>query len=413
MGRTTLSQLPEGFLWGAATAGHQTEGNNTSSDFWAKEGIVPGRGTEYSGDACDSYHRFAEDIALLAGAGLTCYRFSLEWSRIEPREGHFSRAELLHYREVIDTCLERGVTPIVTLNHFTVPAWFASSGGWRRPDAADRFERYVEYCCAILVDVEWVVTLNEPNMMGLFELMEDRSTGASDGDSARSADSARIATVGMSGLGVPGEDFARRIGAVHRAAVAVLRERTNAKVGWGIAVQSFTPADESTPTSGWVSALQHHWENLYFEAASGDDFIGVQSYGVKMVGPSGPLPAPDHPDNTQTGMAFRPDAVGVALRRAWSRTGLPLFVTENGIATARDEQRIAYIDGAVEAVTKVAAEGATVVGYCYWSLLDNYEWGSWEPTFGLIAVDRERDFARRPKPSLAHLGAMAQQQRRG
>ena len=110
-----MTTFPEQFLWGAATAGHQIEGNNVNSDWWAREQQMPGM--ELSGDACDSYHRYAEDIQLLADAGLTAYRFSLEWSRIEPIRGRFSKAELAHYRRVIDACLERGVTPVVTLQH--------------------------------------------------------------------------------------------------------------------------------------------------------------------------------------------------------------------------------------------------------------------------------------------------------
>lgn len=405
-----MTDLHEGFLWGAATAAHQIEGNNLNTDFWAREGRGPAGHAELSGDACDYYHRYGEDITLLAEAGLTCYRFSLEWARIEPREGHFSRAELLHYRRMIDTCLDLGVTPIVTLNHFTLPAWFAAEGGWRRPDAAEKFAGYVAFCCDILSDVEWVVTINEPNMLGLMEMMADKFSGATAQAEASASEEegrAQIETIGMAALGLPTEDFAARIGAAHRAAVAVLRERTDAKVGWAIAVQSFVADDDSPETAAHVALLNHHWENVYFASCGGDDFVGVQSYGVKEVGPNGPLPTPEHPDNTITGMAFRPDALGVALRRALAETGLPLLVTENGIATGRDEQRIAYIDGAIAALRGVVDEGATVLGYCHWSLLDNYEWGSWTPTFGLIAVDRERDFARTPKPSLAHLGAIA------
>ena len=128
-----MTTFPEYFLWGAATAGHQIEGNNVNSDWWAREQQMPGM--ELSGDACDSYHRYAEDIQLLADAGLTSYRFSLEWARIEPIRGHFSRAELAHYRRVIDACLDRGITPVVTLQHFTTPQWFAEAGGWSGPDA--------------------------------------------------------------------------------------------------------------------------------------------------------------------------------------------------------------------------------------------------------------------------------------
>ncbi len=407
-----MTNLPDGFLWGAATAGHQIEGNNTNSDFWAREGRMGGSHNERSGDACDSYHRYREDIALLADAGLTAYRFSLEWSRIEPVDGHFSRAELLHYRRMIDACQQRGVVPVVTLNHFTLPAWFAAGGGWRRADATDRFTAFVDYCCEIFDDVEWVVTINEPNMLGLMEMMADRyaSTAAApatppapDEDGVRTD----IESIGMAGLGLPTEDFARRIGRAHRAAVEVVRRRTNAKVGWAIAVQSFVPADDSPETAEQVARLNHHWEDLYFEACEDDDFVGVQSYGVKEVGPAGPLPAAPSPDNTLTGMTYRPDALGIAIRRAADRTGLPALVTENGIATARDEQRVSYIDGAIAALKGCVADGIDVLGYHHWSLLDNYEWGSWKPTFGLVAVDRQHDFTRIPKPSLAHLGDIA------
>lgn len=399
-----MTNLPADFLWGAATAAHQIEGNNTTSDFWAREGLMPGEHSEYSGDACDSYHRYAEDITLLAQAGLNCYRFSLEWARIEPADGRFSRAELLHYRRMIDTCHDLGVTPIVTLNHFTVPAWFAQGGGWKRPDATERFTAYVEYCCDILGDVQWIVTINEPNMLGLMEAMADKYAAK-----ARAAqdDSSQIETIGMASLGLPTEDFARRIGAAHRAAVEVVRRRTSARVGWAIAVQSFIAADDSPETTAQLALLNKHWEDLYFTSCTGDDFVGVQSYGVKEVGPAGPLPTPEHPDNTLTGMAFRPDALGIALRRALAETGLPLLVTENGIATSRDEQRIAYIDAAIAALKRAVADGAEVYGYCHWSLLDNFEWGSWKPTFGLIAVDRDHDYVRTPKPSLAHLGQIA------
>lgn len=123
-----MTTFPAGFLWGAATAPHQIEGNNVTSDFWAAEAAMPGM--ERSGDACDSYHRYAEDMRLLADAGLNSYRFGIEWARIEPEPGLISRAELAHYRRMIDTALELGLTPVVTLHHFTNPRWFAAEGGW-------------------------------------------------------------------------------------------------------------------------------------------------------------------------------------------------------------------------------------------------------------------------------------------
>src|SRR5687768_11484457 len=143
-----MKNLPDGFLWGAATAPHQIEGNNVNSDFWASEQARPGM--ERSGDACDSYHRFDEDMRLLAGAGLNAYRFGVEWARIEPEPGQISRAELAHYRRMIDTAVGYGLTPVVTLHHFTNPRWFAAEGGWMGERAIERFRAYVETVTGIL-----------------------------------------------------------------------------------------------------------------------------------------------------------------------------------------------------------------------------------------------------------------------
>ncbi|MET8211220.1 family 1 glycosylhydrolase [Streptomyces sp. NPDC005373] len=158
------------FLWGAATAPHQIEGNNVNSDWWAREGQMPGM--ERSGDAVDSYHRYEEDMRLLADAGLTAYRFGVEWARVEPVPGHFSRAALAHYRRMIDTARGHGLTPVITLHHFTNPRWFAEEGGWFGERAVDRFVSYVEQVTGILDDVPYVVTVNEPNMLAMMLTIE-------------------------------------------------------------------------------------------------------------------------------------------------------------------------------------------------------------------------------------------------
>src|SRR5262245_11852171 len=139
--RTTNSTYPKGFLWGAASAGHQVEGNNVNSDSWLLEHVRPTLFVEPSGDACDSYHRYADDIRLLQELGLNCYRFSLEWARIEPAEGDFSLAELDHYRRMLAQCREQNLVPVLTYNHFTVPAWFSARGGWEEHANTDYFVR--------------------------------------------------------------------------------------------------------------------------------------------------------------------------------------------------------------------------------------------------------------------------------
>jgi beta-glucosidase len=191
---------------------------------------------------------------------------------------------------------------------------------------------------------------------------------------------------------------------MHHAARDVLRARTSAKVGWAVATQGFMPTEGNE--AKWQDVFDS-WEGVFFDASEGDDFIGIQSYTSQPVDADGPVPHPPHPDNTLTGWAYRPDALAINLRRVWELKGLPLLVTENGIATADDERRIAYVTGALSGLKAAVADGVQVIGYCYWSLLDNYEWGSYAPTFGLIAVDRQSDFARTPKPSLAWLGSVA------
>ncbi|WP_425826224.1 family 1 glycosylhydrolase [Streptomyces fractus] len=434
-----MTQLPAGFLWGAATAPHQVEGNNLNSDFWASEHLMPGM--ERSGDAVDSYHRYAEDMRLLADAGLTAYRFGIEWARVEPVPGHVSRAELAHYRRMIDTARDLGLEPVVTLHHFTNPNWFAQEGGWTSGRAVDRFTHYVQAVAGILDGVNWVCTMNEPNMLAIMvmmrRLMEARggggdSGGGADGDggadSGGGADGDGGADSG-GGLGSggakkwmsptvegaarpvlpdPDPTVGRLLGEAHHAARDILKKHTDAAVGWTVACQALTatPGNEQR-----LRDIRYVREDLYLEAARGDDFIGVQAYSSQEVDENGILPHALGPDTTLTGNAYRPDALGIAVRHAWEATGgVPVLVTENGIATADDSQRIRYTTEALGHLVAAVDDGIDVRGYLHWSALDNYEWGHWKPTFGLIAVDRET-FERRPKPSLAWLGGVARRGR--
>src|SRR6478672_10014151 len=157
--------FPDRFLWGAATAAHQVEGNNINSDLWVLEHVKPTLFVEPSLDACDHYHRFAEDIRILAGLGLNTYRFSIEWARIEPERGVFSTAALEHYRRMLAACLENGVIPMVTFYHFSSPRWFAAMGGWEKPSAAELFVRYCDRAVQSLGDlIGFASTFNEPNL---------------------------------------------------------------------------------------------------------------------------------------------------------------------------------------------------------------------------------------------------------
>jgi beta-glucosidase len=203
----------------------------------------------------------------------------------------------------------------------------------------------------------------------------------------------------------PTEAATTRLIEAHHAARAIVRDRTDAAVGWSIANQAlYAAAPEHDPT---LVEERYVREDVFLEAARGDDFIGVQSYSAQAVDDRGLVPHPPHPDNTLVGTAYRPDALGIAVRHAWEVTrGVPVLVTENGIATSDDDRRVAYTEEALKHLFSAADDGVDVRGYLHWSALDNFEWGHWEPTFGLIAVDRTT-FERTPKPSLAWLGERA------
>lgn len=153
------------FFIGAATAAHQVEGNNIHSDYWVGEHVKHSDYVEPSGMAVDHYHRFEEDIAFLAKAGGNAYRFGIEWARIEPKEGQFDHSEVEHYRNMLACCKANGITPIVTLHHFSSPAWLISKGGWGKEYVVSAFSRYAAFIARELgSELGYVCTINEANM---------------------------------------------------------------------------------------------------------------------------------------------------------------------------------------------------------------------------------------------------------
>ncbi|MBF4577098.1 family 1 glycosylhydrolase [Frondihabitans sp. VKM Ac-2883] len=382
--------FPDGFLWGAATAAHQIEGNNVNSNWWVHE-HTPGTSiVEPSGDAADSYHRFRDDIRTLAELGLNSYRFSIEWARIEPERGFVSRAELDHYRRMVDTCHEFGIEPIVTLMHFTVPRWFERDGFWRASDAADLFARYTEAALPVVSEgVRYVCTINEPNIAAMLAGGEDASN------------------LVAHGLPDPDLQVADALLASHKRSREVLSQVSGLKTGWTVATQAFKAVDEP----GAAEKLREYAyprDDWYLENARGDDFVGVQAYTQTFIGPEGPRPVAEGLETTLTGWEFYPPAAAEGIRAAWELSGhVPVMVTENGIATADDDRRIAYTQGALEGIHQTIEEGVDVLGYQHWSALDNYEWASgFRPTFGLIAWNKET-FERTPKPSAHWYGEVA------
>jgi beta-glucosidase len=382
-----MTKFPDGFSWSTATAAHQIEGGNWNNDWWAWEHNPDSGTVEPSGDACDSYHRYRDDHAIIAELGFDSYRFSIEWSRIEPEEGLFSMAALDHYKRVCEDLRERGVTPVVTFHHFTTPRWVAHHGGWEEPDTVDRFARYCERTTKHLGDlIGRACTINEPNM---------------------------VATGGyLSGGFPPGRrDPALRRAVndifcqAHRKAYdAIKGVRSDLEVGLTIAMQPAHPVDGGEERA---ARIMRNLEDVYLEAATGDDFVGVQTYSRMRIGPDGALGPEPGMRTTLMGYEFYPEALEEALRRAWDLTDhTPLLVTENGIGTDDDAERIEYVERALHGVLRAIDDGLEVLGYTYWSLLDNFEWAlGYGPTFGIVACDRDT-FVRTPKPSARWLSSV-------
>ena len=422
--------FPKGFFIGAATAAHQVEGNNIHSDYWAQEQLPHTSFAEPSGLACDHYNRYEEDIRLLTEAGLNAYRFSIEWARIEPEEGKFDEGEIEHYRKVIACCKEKGVEPIVTLLHFTSPLWLIRKGGWEAESTVEDFRRYATYVTEKLgSELNYICTINEANM-GLqlaaiskrFQLMAQQAA-----QKAKSAEG--TVQVGMNFekmmenmkfaamenaqvFGTPqpqifvssrtpeGDKLVFR---AHQAAKAAIKALyPNIRVGITLSMHDLQalPGGERFAEEAWDEEFRH-----YLPYIKDDDFLGVQNYTRTQYGPQGQLPCPEGAELTQMDYEFYPEALEHVLRKVHEDFKGNLIVTENGVAVSDDSRRVEFIRRALQGVENCLADGIPVKGYCFWSLMDNFEWQKgFAMTFGLIAVDRST-LERHPKESLAFLGS--------
>nr|WP_327755920.1 family 1 glycosylhydrolase [Sphingobium yanoikuyae] len=399
-------KLRPDFLWGAATAAHQVEGNNVNSDSWVMEHLKPNSFAAPSGDACDSYHRWREDMALVKQMGLNCYRFGIEWSRIEPEQGEYSNAELDHYRRMVDGCVELGLKPFITYSHFTVPRWFAAKGGWEEQTNVDHFLRFCERAAKALgPNYSHGLTFNEPNLAAQLSWQPGfRATMPyfvqASAAAAKAVGSDRFSSTPIFDV--------RRAGPIqaeaHRRAVEAIKSvRPDLKLGLSLSVADEQSAPGANGLERKIAEVYAPW----FEAVAKDDFVGVQTYGRAVVGNDIDLPPASGVELTQTEMEFYPQALEATVRWVSKATKRPIIVTENGVATADDGRRIAYIDGALAGLSRAIVDGVDVRGYIHWSLLDNFEWNrAYTAQFGLVAVDRT-SFRRTLKPSGLHLGRYA------
>lgn len=386
-GSRAATGISRSFLCGASTASHQVEGGNCFSDWWEYEqdGRLPFR----SGDACRHAELYCEDFDLARQLGHNAHRFSLEWSRIEPERGVWRRDGLDHYLRVIDALLERGMEPVVTLHHFTNPAWFTRAGGWASSSSVDCFRRYVEFVAPALVGrARLVLTLNEPTVF------IKRAYVTGDWPPCR-PHSWREAFVAL-----------RNQCRAHVAAYRVLHEAgSDFKVGIAHSAPFVQALDPDRLADRLVaSARDFVLNDLCFRLMGSRpsevlDFIGINYYTRQLVswrfgGAATILGAevkdaqPDGPRRFNAmNWEVYPPGLQLVLRR-FSKYGVPLIVSENGIATDDERARESFLREHLDALDAARSEGLPIEGYFYWSLMDNFEWTEgFAPRFGLASVD--------------------------
>ncbi len=387
------------FLWGCATSSHQIEGDNRLNDWWAWE--ESGKLRFPSGKACGHWDRFEEDFDLISKLGHNAYRFSVEWSRIEPEPGKWNDAAIERYRQMVEALRRRNIEPVVTLHHFTSPKWFVERGDWLREDAARLFRRFVKKTVMGMGEkVNIWVTINEP-MVYLYHgyMLGTWPPGYKD---------LRQATTALRHL-LHAHIYAYR--EIHQIRQSLWK--MNSAVSVSKHMTDYLPA-----TSRWRDRLItgfRRWvaNELFVNAAitgfffypgahcellPGDrtiDYLAVNYYtrnrirfgGFTADGIMGEVVPTEGAEVNSLGWEVSPEGFYNVLR-SLKKYQMPVLITENGICTENDTQRARFIEGHVGAVRKAREDGVPITGYLHWSLLDNFEWDKgFAPRFGIVHVD--------------------------
>ena len=415
--------FPPEFLWGTATAAHQIEGGNDNNDWWQFE-QQPGRIArgDRSGRAVDGWNRMDEDIGLMERLGANAYRFSIEWSRLEPREGEWADAAWSHYQDEVRRLLSVGIQPMVTLHHFTFPLWLR--GGALDPSFPERFGRFAREAARRLPEVTLWCTINEPNVL-LFSGFVDGTWPPAVKDTAKASATfaALLRAHASASAGVRAAIPQARIGvAMHLRAFDALRP-------WFLpdwmaassAASAFNWAFYDSIISGRIRFAPFGFPRL--DEAAPDlrgsaDWFGLNYYTRDLVGfspgkPGGVRLAVGPGPTNALGWEIYPEGLLQLLRAAHARYRLPLYVTENGVDDRVGTLRPLFILGHIHAVTRATAEGIPVLGYFHWSLMDNFEWADgFAPRFGLYRVDYP-SLERSPAPGAETFTALADEVRHG
>ena len=380
-----MIKFPDNFFWGAATSSYQVEGNNIHSDWWRWE--EEGKLKYKSGPACSHYELFKHDFDLAKSLNHNAHRLSIEWSRVEPRENEFSYKEIKHYVSVIEALKERSIEPVVTLHHFTNPSWFTDKGGWLSKDAIDCFLRYVEKIVNELCDKVHVwVTINEPMVYAYHAYVagiwppQEKS---------------------LSNLKKVGEVLIDAHIKAYRLIHDIYKKRNlpNPFVSIAKHIQSFEAYDSSFRNKFAVKIRDKVFNFGIIEKAIRQkalDFIGLNYYTRQIVSAKSWSTGSLLTDNFTGDETSKKNSLGwdiypeglYKVCMKLKKYNLPIFILENGICTSDDNERKDFIIEHLKAIHKAITNDVKIIGYLYWSLLDNYEWHhGFDPRFGLIDVN--------------------------
>jgi beta-glucosidase len=399
------AQFPVDFKWCSATAAHQVEGNNIYSDWWLFESI-PGhiKNNERSGIAANQWTLIDSDIQKMKSIGLNSYRFSVEWAKIQPTPDHWDTEALLHYQKQVQSLKRAGIEPIVTLHHFTLPLWVAKNGGWASVSTIQHFVKFSQKVFETLgADVNYWVTFNEPTVLVTAAYLDGVFPPSLKG----SHDLALTAL--------------KNILTAHAEVVSSLRAKDSlkkSKFGFAHHLRVFDPANKLNPLDHLIAFyLDQIWNWAFTEAlvtghfslripfqaamdvdipklAGSQDFFGLNYYSRDLVQFTF---APPHferiPNESATksdlGWEIYPRGLGLLIEKIHSKyPQLPILITENGIADSKDQWRGQFIKDHLVELENEISKGIKIIGYCHWSLLDNFEWAEgFSPRFGLYEVN--------------------------
>jgi len=411
-------KFPKEFIFGTAVASYQVEGGIYNNDWTLWENSNNSQCEEPCGEACKHYELIDTDIELLKNLGIKAFRFSIEWSRVEPFKNKYDENAIKHYVNKAEKLLSNNILPIVTFHHFTTPKWVYDEGSWANKNVVDYFDNYVKKIMNNLPkEVNYFNTINEPGIFTFFGYFSTNKFPP-----------------GIADESVFLKASNNVIDAHIKARNSIKLINPNAKVGMTHALQEWEDDDNKRIKQ----YLKYNLEDKFLEASKDDDFIGLQTYtivrfpksyllsivtpillDIKIIrrfvlprilqifaGRNGRIDS--NTRTTKMGYEYRPEAVLYNIKRLTKKfEGKDIFITENGIATDNDDERIEFVQSVLLDIHNYLQTKDNVIGYLYWSLLDNFEWDlGYQMNFGLVEVDKN-NFDRKPHKSAYWFGKIS------